>query len=83
MALIACSSRSAITPRKLPFRTTTRTPGIPLTEVSSSATKRALKEGGRTIRPCNMPGKSMSCMKAAPVTFLAMSKRCKDCPTKV
>ena len=61
LALIACSSRSAMTPRKLPSRTTATTPGIAFTAASSMVSSLAPYCGGRTTRPCTMPGSRRSC----------------------
>ena len=47
----ATSSRSAITPRKLPSRTTVSTPGRASAAAGSRAASVAPREGGRTIRP--------------------------------
>jgi len=59
-ALIACSSRRAATPRKLPSRTTAITPGMRFTAASSKDTSWAPGEAGRTMRPNTMPGRRTS-----------------------
>ena len=61
LALIACSSRSAMTPRKEPSRTTATTPGIAFTAASSIVLSLAPYWGGRTTRPWTMPGSRRSC----------------------
>ncbi len=55
-AWMAPHSLSATTPRKLPWRTTLTRPGMSLTEFSSTLCKLAPMAGGRTTRPCSMPG---------------------------
>ena len=53
---IAWNGFSATTPTKF-LRTTTRTrPGIARTDASSTRARVAPTEGGRTTRPCSMPG---------------------------
>ena len=76
-ALMACSSRSATTPRKLPSRTTATTPGIAFDRRLVEATRASRRsDGGRTTRPCTMPGSRTSCTYAAPpVTLAGMSRR--------
>src|SRR6516162_8393268 len=58
-ACTASHSRSATTPRN-PFSCTTRTPGVSRTEPSSTTTGTAPATGGRSMRPCSIPGTLMS-----------------------
>ena len=68
-ALTAFSSRSAMTPTKSPILTTATSPGICRTEASSTAIRLVPTKapastpayGGRTTRPCSMPGTRTSC----------------------
>ena len=52
---MASHSLGATTPMK-PFCQTTCTPGMSLTEASSTATGTAPATGGRIMRACSMPG---------------------------
>ena len=69
----ACSSRSATTPTKSRITTTARTPGMCAIDASSTASSvLPMKSpastpayGGRTTRPCSMPGTRMSCTKTS------------------
>ena len=74
-ALTASHSFGATTPMK-PFCQTTWTPGISLTDASSTATGTAPATGGRITRPCSMPGTLTSTMYSSlPSTFSGTSRR--------
>ena len=60
--LMAAHSLVATSPRKLPSRTTLTMPATSLIEVSSTLSSLAPMAGGRTTRPCSMPGTRKSCM---------------------
>src|SRR2546426_7698076 len=62
-AVMAPHSVLATTPRKLPRRTTFTKPGTLLTDASSTLCSAAPMAGGRTTRPCSMPGTRTFCMK--------------------
>ena len=77
----AASSVSATTPTKLPSRTTATTPGTPCAAASSSAVSVAPGDGGRSTRPCSMPGSTRSWMKRGrPNTLSGMSRRAAAVP---
>src|SRR4029079_9676189 len=78
-ARIAAHSVCATTPRKLPFCTTRTMPGILAIDPSYTDVGRELTTGGRTTRPCSMPGTRTSCAyrNVAP-TFDGRSKRATD-----
>ena len=79
-ACIACQGFSATTPTKFFLTTTFTTPGIPATELSSTLTTVAPTAGGRTTRPCSMPGTRTLCTNSnCPVTIAGMSRRGTGC----
>jgi cytochrome c peroxidase len=55
-ACSACHGFSATTPTKFFLTTTFTEPGMPSTELSSTLISVAPAAGGRTTRPCSMPG---------------------------
>jgi hypothetical protein len=83
-ACIACHGLSATTPTRF-FLTTTRTlPGIPLTELSSTLATVAPIDGGRTMRPCSMPGtRTFWTCSNRPVASAGISTRGTDLPITV
>ena len=81
MAWMASHSRSATTPRK-PFCQMTLAPGMPAMEASSTFTGTAPATGGRSMRPCTMPGSFTSVQKSSTAnTFGATSSRLIGLPT--
>src|ERR1700722_7325175 len=61
-ALIADHSSFATTPTKLPNVTILTTPGMSAMDDSSTEISWEPIPGGRTARPCNIPGNRKSCM---------------------
>src|ERR1043165_3092521 len=81
MAWMASHSRGATTPRK-PSCHTTLTPGMSLTELSSTFVGTAPATAGRIMRACSMPGTFTSVTKSSwAKTFGATSSRLMRWPT--
>jgi hypothetical protein len=75
-AWIACQGFSATTPTKFLRVTTLTTPGIFLTELSSTLMSVAPTAGGRTTRPCSIPGRrTLWTYSKRPVAMRGMSGR--------
>ncbi len=80
-ARTASHSRSATTARKS-FSRTTRAPGMPLIEFSSTDTGLQPALGGRITRACSMPSTCTSVMYCSrPITFSVMTFCGNDLPT--
>src|SRR5262245_65326060 len=80
---MACSSRSAITPRKFSFLTTRTNPATPLTDRSSKLTRLLPIFGGRITRPWSIDGTRTLCTYGnEPVTLAGTSTRGTDLPTR-
>ena len=83
-ASIACQGLCATTPTKFLRTTTFTTPAISLTELSSTLTTVAPTAGGRTTRPCSIPGSRTLCTYSSwPVAIAGMSVRPIGLPSKV
>ena len=71
---MACHCFSATTPTKLLLTTTFTNPGMLRTELSSTLSSVAPTVGGRTTRPCIIPGMRMFCTYVyVPMTLSGMS----------
>ena len=83
---MACHCFSQTTPTKSFLTTTLMKPGMPLTELHSlgELTTVAPTVGGRTTRPCTMPGTRTLCTYSnVPVTIAGMSRRLTGLPSTV
>ncbi len=83
-ACTACHGFSATTPTKFFFTTTFTSPGIPRTDDSSTLTRLAPTDGGRTTRPCSIPGtRTLWTNSKRPVASAGMSSRLTGVPSTV
>jgi hypothetical protein len=75
-ACSACHGLSATTPTRFFLTTTFTLPGMPATELSSTFATVAPTDGGRTMRPCTMPGTRTLCTCSnRPVKRSVISRR--------